>query len=992
MGMGSKGANLSGGYPSGEFPWSEVSLGLGSLIIVTLSEKLGIKWVNPAGLKIFNAKLTEICKKSLLDFITRENRPPFKACLRSFKSEPVESQIHFVNTAGKRIFFHGTLARIPRKEKGWVLVGWDETRLEQVSDELNGSRNLVSLISKTTQEALLVADRDLKIFMANDAAYELLGKDPQSLLGKALHESLRLFDPSTKQRLDLLGLLKKGKSLIPNAVMLGMPKGTERNVRCKLESIQGKGRGEEFVLSLLDISEYVLRERKAVAVCNQTETLLAFLHDSVARVTVSDGKIGELIWAAGRNGAIQKGLRNLIDKNQLGREILKTSLSGIPWQGKWRTTIPGGLERQFKVSILRFEPGFVTVVLDDVTISESYLRQEKERNKRYSMMLESITDGVLILRQGKVVFFNSRLKEIFGHDNSLEQGKKFVWKKWVRGNERVLVAKILDDFSKKVRKRSELFLWIYPDEDVRKFLSCRLSVSDSDQDTVYAVVSDMTGWVSIQNERDRFFNYSMDLLAISAFDGFFKEVNPSWNRLLHWDEKTLLERPWIDFVHPEDKELALAHSNKVISGISPDLSELRFRCKDGTYRWLSWSSIALPEEKLVFSIVRDMTERKKWEYDLRQSEKMESIGRLAAGVAHDFNNQLTGILGGADILKDMAVQKPECAECNKYAEIIVRSAQRASQLTNQLLSFAKKGKFQSVNVDLHLLLRDVETILQHTVDKIIKIVFQLDADRHNIMGDPLQLKNALISLAVNACDAMPNGGVLSIVTRSKTRPRNQPEVSVLIRDTGKGIDAETMKHIFEPFYTTKFEGHATGMGLPAVYGILESHSGTIDVTSDTGKGTLVTLNFPAVDPEISPTKEVLQRNPQGVPISHILVVDDEESVLEIVSKMLADLGYSVSTCSNGRQAVELFQEHKDRFDLVLLDMIMPEMNGSQTFQVLKKINPKVRVVICSGYSLNDEIDKLLKSGAVSFIQKPFLKSTLAQMLSLISKKPTINST
>jgi PAS domain S-box-containing protein len=389
----------------------------------------------------------------------------------------------------------------------------------------------------------------------------------------------------------------------------------------------------------------------------------------------------------------------------------------------------------------------------------------------------------------------------------------------------------------------------------------------------------------------------------------------------------------------------------------------------------------------VLAVARDITERRRLEDRLRQSEKMQAVGQLAGGIAHDFNNQLVGIVGCADILRAELAEHPELIS---FADKILGSARRASDLTAHLLAFARKGKFLAVPVDLHDIINEVVALLERSIDKQIHITLGLGAHPPTTLGDPSQLQSCFLNLALNARDAMPNGGELrfmtSIVHIDEEYCRANPyaieagdHVEISVSDTGVGMNQTVIEHIFEPFFTTKEKEKGTGMGLAAVYGTVKNHKGTIGVYSEEGRGTTFRVHLPLlIETEVPRTAEP-EAQPIGAPPgAHILLVDDEEMVCETTCTMLRSLGYRVSICRNGQDAVDFIEHSADEIDLVILDMIMPVMGGGATFDALKKVNSGVRVLVSSGYSLEGEAQEILDRGARGFVQKPFLKTKLSR--------------
>ena len=394
-------------------------------------------------------------------------------------------------------------------------------------------------------------------------------------------------------------------------------------------------------------------------------------------------------------------------------------------------------------------------------------------------------------------------------------------------------------------------------------------------------------------------------------------------------------------------------------------------------------------------ILADITNRKKLEKEkalveeeLRQAMKMEAIGHLAGGIAHDFNNMLAGIMGNAEFLQLKLAGEPEAAE---FAKKIITTTEHAASLTSQLLAFSRKGRYRQVALDLHTLICETAGILADTIDRRIKIELDLRASPSTIQGDPSQLESALMNLSLNARDAMPDGGQLRFSTECVDMDRMQIEqtqlkmaagryIRVLVSDTGIGMPPEVQRRLFEPFFTTKAPGKGTGLGLAGVYGTVMNHGGSIQFTSEPGRGSTFTLCLPmavGAEPERSSPRRENNHTGKG----NLLIVDDEPSILEIARLFLEKHGYTVHACGSSRDALEFFREHHGEIDLVVLDMIMPDMDGHSTFSQMKLIDPDVRVLLSSGYSVDGDATDMMQQGACGFVQKPFRMAELTGKVS-----------
>ncbi|MDA8123325.1 MAG: PAS domain S-box protein [Deltaproteobacteria bacterium] len=383
------------------------------------------------------------------------------------------------------------------------------------------------------------------------------------------------------------------------------------------------------------------------------------------------------------------------------------------------------------------------------------------------------------------------------------------------------------------------------------------------------------------------------------------------------------------------------------------------------------------------------------EVQLLQSRKMEAIGSLAGGIAHDFNNLLTGILGYADLLNGKA--EPG-SEIRRAAEVIRDAAERASRLTAKLLGYARKGKHLIVPVDIHKTIDDVTELLERTMDRRIRIRKSFNQGSLAVEGDPTQLQQIVLNLAMNARDAMPGGGDMTISTGiedldeaycvSHTGATPGRHVYIEVADTGSGIPDGHMDKIFDPFFTTKEQGEGTGLGLPMVFGIVKNHGGHIHVESEVGAGSRFKVYLPpsgaeAGEPDSCPATEA------GGSRGRILLIDDQETVREVCTAMLQNLGYTVSTTSDGREGVEHYRRHGKEIDLVIVDMVMPNMGGRECFLRIKAMNPKVRAVLSTGFSMDGAVQEIMKEGITGFIQKPYRLEQLRRVVAKAMGHPPL---
>ncbi|MBT5022663.1 PAS domain S-box protein [Candidatus Woesearchaeota archaeon] len=393
-------------------------------------------------------------------------------------------------------------------------------------------------------------------------------------------------------------------------------------------------------------------------------------------------------------------------------------------------------------------------------------------------------------------------------------------------------------------------------------------------------------------------------------------------------------------------------------------------------------------------IIHDISERKKMEEKIIQAQKMDSIGNLAGGIAHDFNNMLTGIIGYAELLKNLETDEKK----HRFLDNLIGSANRSSELTKKLLGFGRRGKNIVKPVNINEIINEVYSILEYTVDKKIELKTYLDELINDIDGDPSQINQVIMNLCVNAAESMSEGGKLEIRTSNfymdekfcKKYPKcNQGNYVLLeVKDSGCGMDNNTLKKIFEPFFTTKKAGDiiGTGLGLATTYGIIQNHKGIIDVSSKKGKGSVFKIYLPAGHVKIKELEktdiESVEKN-QGL----ILIIEDESFVNEYITEVLEHKGYSTLKALDGTQGVDLYEQNHNNIDGVILDMKLPGLNGKEVYIKIKEINPYVKVLLTSGYSKDGHAQEILNLGVKDFIQKPFgPKLLLEKIYDLLTTK------
>ncbi|MHC4873995.1 MAG: hybrid sensor histidine kinase/response regulator [Planctomycetota bacterium] len=479
-------------------------------------------------------------------------------------------------------------------------------------------------------------------------------------------------------------------------------------------------------------------------------------------------------------------------------------------------------------------------------------------------------------------------------------------------------------------------------------------------------------------------------------EGFITRMNPVAEKLTGWsfdESKGKLLSEVLNLINANTRRPIGNLTDKVritaeFTGL-PNQTLLVNRSKKELRILLTGSSITSDTDEVIgiVFVLRDMNEEYTLQEKLRHARKMESIGQLAGGVAHDFNNTLGGIMGLVELSKRL-IDRGENPD--KHLNTILNTAERAASLTDKLLSFAKKQPLTYSTINLLNPLNDAISLLGNTIDRRIRILKEFSNEKIYIKGDSSQLQNTFMNLLINASYSMPEGGEIFVGTRTieltkqfcdastyEIKPGHH--IDVEIRDTGCGIPKENINMIFEPFYTTRETGEGTGLGLSAVLGTVQQHNGMIQVYSEVGSGTSIHILLP-----LARDKELKKETTPSASLSGtgktILIVDDEEVIRISTCAILEDMGFNIISAENGKQALDIFKQNSKSIDLVILDMIMPEMNGKECFTKMKKISPEVKVILSSGYSRDTEVQSMVSEGLKGFIRKPFRTESLCETI------------
>jgi PAS domain S-box-containing protein len=508
-------------------------------------------------------------------------------------------------------------------------------------------------------------------------------------------------------------------------------------------------------------------------------------------------------------------------------------------------------------------------------------------------------------------------------------------------------------------------------------------------DTLEAQVRDRT------LQRDRMWMLSTDLMMVTSRDGVILSVNPAWTRLLGWREEELVGASFYTFVHPDDRDRTRIGRLVVEQGGVIEKLENRYLTRDGRTVWLSWK--AVPDGDLVHSVARDITAEREQadalraaEEALRHAQKMEAVGQLTGGIAHDFNNLLTGIMGSLELIQGR-LQQGRLSGLDAYAAAAQGAARRAAALTHRLLAFSRRQTLDPKPTDVNRLVAGMEDLLRRSVGPSVAIEVVHAVGLWGTLVDPPQLESALLNLCINARDAMPGGGRLTIETantwiddREGARRDLAPGqyVALSVTDTGTGMSPEVAKRAFDPFFTTKPIGQGTGLGLSMIYGFARQSGGDVRIHTEPGQGTTVRIHLPRhhtaeVPPEAPPDRTVPPRCVQG---RTVLVVDDEPTVRTLVTEVLHDVGCAAIEANDGPEGLRILRSGA-RIDLLITDVGLPGgMNGRQVADAARLIRPGLQVLFITGYAENAAIGNGHLEPGMQVLIKPFSMEDLGRRL------------
>ena len=616
--------------------------------------------------------------------------------------------------------------------------------------------------------------------------------------------------------------------------------------------------------------------------------------------------------------------------------------------------------------------------------AEQALRESEERFAT-AFRCMPVALSITTLRDGRVLSVNKTYEEVSGYSAEELVGQRTTnLGLWVDPEERSRMMLQLErgepvhNLEIHIRRKDGSLMWMY--------FSAELVVIRGETCLISGALDFTQRKEAEENARKRaeelelFFKTNLDLLCIASLDGRFLRLNQEWERTLGHPLPELEGARFLDFVHPEDLPATLDALIRLSA--DQDITDFinRYRHRDGSYRWLEWRSS--PRNGLVFAAARDITERKRAEHEsqllqdeLAHLQRMESIGRLAGGIAHDMNNVLAAIMAVSSLI----VRKG--GEHTRQANLVLGACERGRDLIKGLMEFARKEVSEADLLDMNELVRKQADLLANTTMQRVRVEIDLAPQVPRVMGSATALTTALMNLCVNALDAMPQGGTLSL----RTRILGERAIQVTVEDTGQGMPPEVLSRAMEPFYTTKPTGKGTGLGLSMVFGTVQAHGGHLEIQSQVGHGTCVLITLPLTQNErqASPSLPLEVHPTRKGPALRILLVDDDPMVRETAPALLEELGHRVVLAKGGYEALGQI-EHGGHWDAVVLDQNMPDLSGLETLQRLRRLHPNLPVVIATGYADPELLQRLPGLQRLALVAKPYSLEEIQQALARIA--------
>lgn len=904
---------------------------------------------------------------------------------------------------------------------GTVHIIRDITERKRTEEALNKERDLMKRLMETSPAGVVLVNREGQITFANTRAEQVLGLSRAEIIGRVYNDPLwRITDydgnPFPEKALPFRRVMETGKPVFDVRHAIEWPDG--RRVLLSINGaplISETGEPAGMIATVEDITarvqaEKALRENEAalrsifravpvgIGLVDRNRTLLR-INDRICEMT-----------GYSRNELIGQSARLIYPSDEEFERVGREKYAQVRTRGtgsietRWRRKDGRIIDVLLSSTLIDPLDPDSNVVFTALDITERKQSEEKlrEESSFRNSIIKNAAEGLCVCHPipdyPYVAFtvWNDRMTEITGY--TMEEINRLGWYQTMYPDPEIQQRAV--ERMARMRQGDDLIAeeWVITRADGEKrtvLISTSVLETENREPHVLAVMQDITerkrAEEALRESEEKFRSLAEQLPNMIFINrgGRVVYANKKCEEIMGYTREEFYadDFDFLSLTAPEYVELVKANYARHMRGEEVPPYEYALVTKDGKRiaAILSTKLIDYEGEKSILGIITDITERKQIEAQMRQQERLAAVGQLAGGIAHDFNNLLTAIT----LYAQMPLSRPDLPpDVRRALETVLVEARQAAELVQQILDFSRRSPIETRPVNLGSFIKEAVRVLQRTIPEHISPVVEIEPGEHIVNADPTRIQQMLMNIVVNARDAMPNGGTLRVtLRRADVRPGETPPlpemtpgewICLSISDTGTGIPPDVLPHIFEPFFTTKAEGRGVGLGLAQVYGIVKQHGGHISVETEVGKGSTFRVYLPAYHvPEHKGETEAESPALSGSGQT-ILLVEDNERIREGGQAILESLGYRVLTAANGRQALELYRE--EAIDLLLTDVVMPEMGGVELARQLRKTHPDLKVVAVTGHLLLEDAEALKQEGIHEIVKKPFDVPALTQAI------------